>query len=107
MIKMNLKKGGVLKFSHFRSRPRASVRSDWLSILISHFRVVKSVDGYTGKVVLTDRLLRHTTAGYSINVTVSDGWNTVGPSTIDVTIISKIISRKSMIIKKKTRDMWL
>lgn len=43
-------------------------------------------NGYTGKVVLTDRLLRHTTAGYSINVIVSDGWNTVGPSTIDVTI---------------------
>eukprot|EP00105_Crassostrea_gigas_P044974 XP_019929122.1 PREDICTED: protocadherin-3 [Crassostrea gigas] len=43
-------------------------------------------NGYTGKVVLTDRLLRHTTAGYNINVIVSDGWNTVGPSTIDVTI---------------------
>lgn len=58
--------------------------------LIRHFRVIQSVDGYTGKVVLTDRLLRHTTAGYNINVIVSDGWNTVGPSTIDVTITSKI-----------------
>lgn len=42
--------------------------------------------GYTGKVVLTDRLLRHSRAAYNIDVTVSDGRNTVGPSTIDVTI---------------------
>lgn len=46
------------------------------------------VVGYTGKVVLTDRLLRHSKAGYNVDVTVSDGRNTVGPSTIDVTITS-------------------
>ncbi|XP_061183358.1 protocadherin Fat 4-like [Saccostrea echinata] len=40
----------------------------------------------SGKVVLTDRLLRHSRAGYNVDVTISDGRNTVGPRTIDVTI---------------------
>lgn len=59
-------------------------------LIYKHSKTISILFFKAGKVVLTSNVLRHhESAAYDLSITISDGYNTVGPRTLTVTINSK------------------
>ena len=59
------------------------------SMLKQSILTQKYTDILAGEIKIIEDLSGHTTVGYDVYITVSDGRNTVGPSTLTITLAGR------------------